>query len=332
MEKSVKNNNKLREEREVRFDSIITCSKEMLRVLDIAKRISQSETSVLLVGVSGTGKELMARAIHNNSFKKDGPFVVVNCAGIPDTLIESELFGHEKGAFTDAISKKKGKFELAHGGTLFLDEIGDLSLFAQPKTLRAVEDKKFMRLGGEEPISVNCRIIAATNKDLPGEVKKGQFREDLYYRLCEIRLDLPPLAQRKADIPMLVDYFIKEFNREFGKNVIGASNIVLSYLMKYHWPGNVRELRSIIKIGMALVSRDTLWLEDLPFKIELAEKEYIDLGSDDFPLDEAEKKHILRVLKYSKWNKSKAAKLLKISRPTLDRKIEKYDLDSGPKP
>ena len=299
----------------------------MLRVIDVAKKISQSETSILLLGESGTGKEVVARAIHNNSFLREGPFVVVNCAGMPDTLIESELFGYEKGAFTDAVGRKKGKFELADGGTLFLDEIGDLSLFAQPKTLRAVEEKKFTRLGGEEPISVNFRIIAATNKDLFKEVKEGRFREDLYYRLCEIRLDLPSLKERKADIPLLVEYFIKQFNQQFNKNIKGASNVVLSYLMKYNWPGNVRELKSIMKIGVSLVGRDTIWLEDLPFKIQLAGEESVTLEETDFPLGRIEKKHIGMVLNYTGGNKAKAAELLKISRPTLDRKIKKYNLE-----
>ena len=326
MNRKKNDNARPKADKEFGFEDIVTCSKGMLNVLDVAKKVSQSEVSVLLIGESGVGKELIAKAIHNASFKKDGPFVVVNCAGIPDTLVESELFGHEKGSFTDAISKKKGKFELAREGTLFLDEIGDLSLVAQPKTLRAVEEKRIERLGSEGSIPVNCRIIAATNKDILGEVREGRFREDLYYRICEVRLDVPPLRERRADIPLLVKHFIREFNQQLGKNVKGASNVVLSYLMRYDWPGNVRELRSLIKIGMSLIGHDTIWLEDLPFKIELKNKDFADLPEADFPLGAVEGKHIHRVLQYTKGNKARAAQLLKISRPTLDRKIKKYKI------
>lgn len=317
----------LKVNKRISFKDIITCSKEMLNVLDVAKKISQSEISVLLIGESGVGKELIARAIHNASFKKDGPFVVVNCAGIPDTLVESELFGHEKGAYTDAVTKKKGKFELANEGTLFLDEIGDLSLIAQPKTLRAVEEKRIEHLGSESSIPVNCRIIAATNKDLLKEVKEGRFREDLYYRLCEIRLDVPPLRERITDVPLLVNSFIKEFNQQLDRNVKGASNVVLSYLMRYNWPGNIRELRNIVKRGMSLIGHDTIWLEDLPFKIELKSEDLSSLPKEDFALEVVERNHIRRVLHYSKGSKARAAQLLKISRPTLDRKIKKYNLE-----
>lgn len=319
-------NNKLLEDKKIGFEDIVTCSEEMLKVLSTAKKASQSEVTVLITGESVTGKELIARAIHNNSYRKDGPFIVVNCAGIPDTLLESELFGHEKGAFTDAISTKKGKFELADGGTLFLDEIGDLSPAAQAKVLRAVEEKRFERVGGEEPITVNCRIIAATNKDLHSEVKAGRFREDLYFRLNEVHLSLPALCERKGDIPLLMEHFIREFNQEFNKNIKGASKVTLAYLMRHNWPGNVRELKSLIRSSMALVGRDVIWLEDLPFKVELVNE--VDLSSQDkdLSLTSVEKAHILKVLNYTKWNKSKAASLLKVSRPTLDKKIREYNL------
>ncbi len=316
---------KSKADRKVGFEDIITSSKEMLELIATARKVSQSSATVLITGESGVGKELIAQAIHNNSLRKEGPFVAINCAGMPDTLLESELFGHEKGAFTDAISRKKGKFELANGGTLFLDEIGDLSPAAQAKTLRAIEQKSFERVGGEETITVDCRIISATNKDLSRELKRGRFREDLYYRLHEIHLGIPALRERKEDIPLLIDHFIKEFNREYQKNIKGVSNVTLAYLMKHNWPGNVRELKSVIKGGMSLVSRDVIWLEDLPFRVEIIGTQF-DSSPQDFSLESAQKERILKVLNYTEWNKAKAASLLKISRPTLDKKIREYGL------
>lgn len=331
MEPVERNNSKLREK--INFNNLVTCSKKMVNLIALAKKTSNADVTVLINGESGTGKELIAQAIHNNSSRKNGPFIELSCAGIPDTLLESELFGHEKGAFTDAVSKKRGKFELANEGTLFLDEIGDLSMAAQAKTLRAVEEKTFERVGGEVSISVNCRIIAATNKKLLTQVKNGSFREDLYYRLHEVCLDLPPLRERKEDIPILTEHFLKEFNQQFHKNIKGVSDVTLSHLMKHNWPGNVRELKSIIKGGTALARRDVIWLEDLPFKIELVSEENISQVGQDFSLKLAEKKHILDVLNYTKWNKANTAGLLKISRPTLDKKIEEYNLkvESPPK-
>ena len=322
-EKTPKKSN---DHKNIDFDNIITQSQNMIEVLDTAKEIAQSDINILVTGETGCGKELVACAIHNNSPRKDGPYVVINCAGIPDTLLESELFGHEKGAFTDASDKRRGKFELAHGGTLFLDEIGDLSAVAQPKILRAIEEKRFARVGGEEPIEVDCRIIAATNKDLRKESTEGKFREDLYYRLCEAHLHLPPLRERQDDIALLTDHFIKEFNGQFNKYVHGASDVVKSYLSRYNWPGNVRELKSIIRIGMALIKNNQMWLEDLPFNIRLMSDEPASPTNKSLALDMIEKEHIANVLKIAQWNKVKAAKLLKVSRPTLDRKIAKYDL------
>jgi transcriptional regulator with PAS, ATPase and Fis domain len=322
-----KTSNKLLEEKKVHFNLFVTCCEAMLSLIETAQKASQSDVSVLLTGESGTGKELIARAIHTNSTRKNGPFVVVNCAGMPDTLLESELFGHEKGAYTDADARVKGKFELANEGTLFLDEIGDLSVAAQAKVLRAVEEKKFERVGGEEPITVNCRIISATNKDLFKQVQEGKFREDLFYRINEVHLKLPSLRERKQDIPKLIDHFIQEFNQQFNKNVKGVSKVTLAYLMGHNWPGNIRELKSIIKASIALVKRDMIWLEDLPFKIVLMDEESIHSSDQDLSLKFAEKEHIVKVLNYAKWNKAKAADLLKISRPTLDKKIHSYHLE-----
>lgn len=322
--------NKLLKDKKIDFDNIVSCSRKMADLVATMRKVAQSEVMVLITGESGTGKERIAQAIHNNSHRKDGPFIEVNCAGMPDTLLESELFGHEKGAFTDAVARKRGKFELANGGTLFLDEIGDLSPAAQAKALRAVEEKRFERVGGEESITVDCRIIAATNRDLFREVKEGRFREDLYYRLHEARFDLPPLRERKEDIPMLIDHFLREFNQQFHKKVKGVSDVTLSYLMKHNWPGNIRELKSIIKGGMALAGHDVVWLEDLPFKIELIGEETTPPSEQDFSLKLAEKEHILKVLNHTNWNKAKAACLLEISRPTLDKKIREYNLETKP--
>ena len=316
-----------KETQNITFDNIVTKSEKMRKIFELAKTVSESEINVLINGETGTGKEILARAIHNNSQRKDGPFVVINCAGIPDTLLESELFGHEKGAFTDASRKKIGKFELARNGTLFLDEVGDLSQNSQPKILRAIEDKRFDRLGGEEPVETNCRIISATNKDLSEEIKNGRFREDLYYRLCETRFLLPSLRERPEDIPLLVNHFIQEFNKKLNKNVEGASDVVQAYLQRYNWPGNIRELKSIIKIGMTLIEHDRMWMEDLPFNVEIISEEKRENLGENLSLEENEKNHILSVLSHTQGNKLKAAQLLKISRPTLDRKISKYNIN-----
>jgi transcriptional regulator with PAS, ATPase and Fis domain len=317
-----------KEEKNIGIEDIVTGSENMFSVLEVAKTVAVSDINVLITGETGTGKELVARAIHNSSSRRDGPFVVVNCAGLPDTLIESELFGHEKGAFTDATSRKKGRFELANEGTIFLDEVGDLSIPAQPKTLRVIEEKIFERLGGEEQLKVNCRIISATNKDLKEEIDKGAFRKDLYYRLHEAHFELPALRERKDDIPLLVDYFIKEFNAKFNKSIEGASDVVQVYLKRYDWPGNVRELKSIIKIGMALIKGEQMWLEDLPFSVQIVSGENKEnLDQKCYALDLIEQEHIEKILRMVKGNKVKAAKLLEISRPTLDRKINKYKIE-----
>ncbi len=327
MEEGKKPEQKLREEKKISFEQIVTASEQMKGLINTARNAAQSEVTVLITGESGTGKELFARAIHNSSPRKDGPVVVVNCAGMPETLLESELFGHEKGAFTDAVARTKGKFELADKGTLFLDEIGDLTPAAQAKTLRAVEEKRFERVGGEEPISVDCRIIAATNKELLKEVKEGHFREDLFYRLNEIHLNILPLRERKEDIPKLIEHFVREFSWQFHKDVKGVSKVTLAYLMGHNWSGNVRELKSIIKASIALVKRNIIWLEDLPFKIQLMDAETIHSDEQDLSLKFAAKEHILNVLNYTKWNKAKASEFLKISRPTLDKKIQTYHLE-----
>lgn len=318
----------------VGFEDIIHRSREIADILDIARRAAESDVTVFITGETGTGKELVAQAIHSNSKRKDGPFIPINCAAVPDTLLESELFGHEKGAYTDAKGLKKGRFELADKGTLLLDEIGDMPLTAQAKLLRAIETQTFERIGGEESISVNTRIIASTNKRVLRELKEKRFRKDLYYRLNEVRIDIPPLRARKDDIPGLVDHFIAEFGKQFDKKIKGVSRVCMSYLMRHEWPGNVRELKGAIRSGIAMMDSDVLWLEHLPFKFELKTADtdrYRKEPEEDLSLKEMEGLHILRILEKTSWNKKETASLLEISRPRLDRKIKAYDLDSSKK-
>ncbi len=305
-------------------------------VRELIEMISKTnKTSVLIQGESGTGKELAANAIHYNSSRSHKPLMKINCSAIPDTLLESELFGYEKGAFTDAKSTKKGLFELADGGTVFLDEIGDMKPFLQSKILRVLENQTFMRVGGEREIKVDVRIIAATNKNLEKLVKEGQFRKDLYYRLKVMVVEMPPLRDRVEDILLLSNLFIEENNRELGKNLKGLSEDAKRLMCQYHWPGNVRELRNVIERGMILADQDFITPKHLPFEIRQSireEKEELnkDLDElDDLSLESAEKAHLSRVLSRFDWNKSKASKVLGISRATLRAKIKRYQLSNN---
>ncbi len=305
-------------------------------VRELIEMISKTnKTSVLIQGESGTGKELAANAIHYNSSRSHNPLMKINCSAIPDTLLESELFGYEKGAFTDAKSTKKGLFELADGGTVFLDEIGDMKPFLQSKILRVLENQTFMRVGGEREIKVDVRIIAATNKNLEKLVKEGQFRKDLYYRLKVMVVEMPPLRDRVEDILLLSNLFIEENNRELGKNLKGLSEDAKRLMCQYHWPGNVRELRNVIERGMILADQDFITPKHLPFEIRQSireEKEELnkDLDElDDLSLESAEKAHLSRVLSRFDWNKSKASKVLGISRATLRAKIKRYQLSNN---
>lgn len=311
----------------IKFGQIITrnpAMKTCIRTAEMAARAH--DVTILLLGENGVGKDMLAEAIHQASVRREGPYIGLNCSALSETLLESELFGHEKGAFTSADKRRRGKFELADKGTLFLDEIGDMTPSAQAKILRAVEHHVFERIGGEEPVRTNARIIAATNQNLAELVAHGKFREDLYYRLNEVSIEVPPLRERKEDIPLFIDLFIEEINKEFDKNVKSVSDVTLKYLMQHDWPGNVRELRSIIKRGMLVTKRDSIWLEDLSFQVELPVESIEELGARDFSLKTAEKKHIQRVLQITKGIKKQACQLLKISRSTLDKKIEEYKL------
>ena len=298
--------------------------KSCVRTAQIAARAN--DVTILILGENGVGKDMMAEAIHSISPRKDGPYIAINCSALSETLLESELFGHEKGAFTSADRRRKGKFELADKGTLFLDEIGDMSSIAQAKILRAVEHHEFERIGGESPVHTNARIIAATNQNLAELVAGGKFREDLYYRLNEVCIEFPPLRERKDDIPLFIDNFIGDFNKEFNKDVKGVSDVSLKYLMQHDWPGNVRELKSVIKRAMLVSKQQTLWLEDLSFKVALPLQSIEEVGSKDFSLKSAECAHIQRVLQISRGVKRQACQLLKISRSTLDKKIKEYKL------
>lgn len=310
-------------------------SPQIQYVRELIGMISKTnKTSVLIQGESGTGKELAANAIHYNSKRANRPFMKINCSAIPDTLLESELFGYEKGAFTDAKMTKKGLFELADGGTLFLDEIGEMKPYLQSKILRVIENQTFMRIGGEREIKVDVRIIAATNRDLESLVKEGAFRKDLYYRLKVMVVEMPPLRNRPEDILLLSNLFIEANNKEYGKNIKGLTEEAKKLLVQYNWPGNVRELKNVIERAMILTDQEYISPKFLPFEIRQDErvkhtesKEYKNFDFEVMPLEEMEKIYLDNVLKKLDWNKSKVSKILGISRATLRAKIKKYGLE-----
>jgi DNA-binding NtrC family response regulator len=306
-------------------------SKSMQEVFTLIYKIAQSDaTTVLISGESGTGKDLVAKAIHYESQRFQYPFMAMNCGSLPDTLLESELFGHEKGAFTDAIAAKKGLFELADKGTVLLDEIGDASPSLQVKLLRFIEEKTFKRIGGTKDIEVDVRIITAANKPLDRLVKEGQFREDLYYRLKVIPVHLTPLRERATDIPLLTNYFLDQFNKEFNKHVAGVSAEAMTILKHYHWPGNVRELRNVLERIMILENVDVIQLQHLPLEITLRQKstfqDTLHLPTTGVALSDVEKELIQQALERTGGNQSQAAHLLQISRHALRYKMKKYHL------
>jgi two-component system response regulator AtoC len=312
-------------------------SPQIQYVKELIGMISKThKTSVLIQGESGTGKELAANAIHYDSKRGNKPLMKINCSAIPDSLLESELFGYEKGAFTDAKNTKKGLFELADGGTVFLDEIGDMKPFLQSKILRVLENQTFMRVGGERELKVDVRIIAATNKNLEALVREGLFRKDLYYRLKVMVIEMPPLRDRVEDILLLSNLFIEENNREHNKNIRGFSEEAKKLLTQYHWPGNVRELKNVIERAMILTDQDFITHKQLPFELRqtggfdraMSTPELSEI-TDEMSLDHVEKIHLTKVLKSLEWNKSKASKVLGISRATLRAKIRKYSLSDN---
>jgi DNA-binding NtrC family response regulator len=311
------------------FENIIGTSSKMQQVYEVVKQVAPSKANILIEGDSGTGKELIANAIHCLSDRKDKPLIKVHCAALNENLLESELFGHEKGSFTGAINQKKGKFESADGGTIFLDEIGEISTSTQVKLLRVIQEREFDRVGGVAPIKVDVRIIAATNRDLQEEVKKGNFREDLFYRLKVISINMPRLKDRPSDIPLLINAFVKEFAEINGRQNITISPKALAMLEGYNWPGNVRELRNVIEGAVVMCKGGVINDENLPWFIkdnQQANTISLDTG---ISLSEAEKRVIYATLAMTKGNKSKAAEVLKIGRKTLHRKLEEYEGKTG---
>jgi DNA-binding NtrC family response regulator len=304
------------------YEDIIGRSEAMQEVFEMIKAVTDTNATVLITGETGTGKELVARAIHSNSSQRYGPFVATSCGALPETLLESELFGYEKGAFTGADRTKKGRFELAHGGTLFLDEVGDISIKTQIKLLRALQEKSFSRLGGTEPIKVDLRLVSATNRDLVAAIEDGSFRSDLYYRLNVVTIQLPPLRERKDDVPLLAAHFINKYNVEFNKKFDRVNRKAMDFLMDYHWPGNVRELENVIERAIVIAQGPEVKIDHLPFcNVEATPTE--DLQS----LQEVERLHIEKMLQRNDWNIAKTARLLNIDRSTLHKKIKKFDLE-----
>ena len=304
------------------FEDIIGRSEPMQEVFEMIKAVTDTNATVLVTGETGTGKELVARAIHSNSSQRYGPFVATSCGALPETLLESELFGYEKGAFTGADRSKKGRFELAHGGTLFLDEVGDISIKTQIKLLRVLQEKSFSRLGGTEPIKVDVRLISATNRDLVAAIEDGSFRNDLYYRLNVVTIQLPPLRERKDDVPLLAAHFINKYNVEFNKKFDRVDRKAMDFMIDYHWPGNVRELENVIERALVIDQGPEVKIDHLPFcNVEAIPTEAPQA------LQEVERLHIEKMLQRNDWNIAKTARLLNIDRSTLHKKIKKFGLE-----
>jgi DNA-binding NtrC family response regulator len=323
-------NERLRREVDDRygFDSIIGRSMPMEGVFEKVRQVAPTRASVLIQGETGTGKEVIAKAVHFNSPRRRKPFIAVNCGALSQTLLESELFGHEKGAFTGAVKLKPGRFELAHGGTIFLDEIGETTPELQVRMLRVLQEQEFERVGGTKPVKVDVRVIAATNRDLKKEVEAGRFREDLYYRLNVIRLDLPPLRDRTDDIPLLVNHFLKHFCKEHGRE-LEVSQKAMSLLLNHQWPGNVRQLRTVIESAVILSTGKEILPKNLPEELrndaQPANSIRLRVG---MTVSDAERELIRATLAELQGNKAKAARLLGLGRKTLYRKLEEYEIDA----
>lgn len=316
------------------FENFIGDSKPIQKVFELIEKVADTDSTVLITGESGTGKELIAKAIHYNSYRRDNPMVVINCGAIPEELLESELFGHEKGAFTGAHKMRVGRFELANGGTIFLDEIGDMSPNLQVKLLRVLQEQKFERVGGMKTLEIDVRIIAATNKNLINAVNRGSFRQDLYYRLNVIPIKVPPLRHRKSDIPLLIDFFFKRIDPRKRDGINGFSSEAEDALVAYDWPGNVRELENMVERMSILANGDEIELEDVPDSIKgkgaKIESIEVTIPKDGIVFDQAveeyERQLILEALNETNWVKTKAAKLLNINRTTLIEKMKKKKL------
>lgn len=317
-----------------KFENLIGMSFPMQKVFEMIEKVADTNATVLITGESGVGKELVARAIHYNSSRKDNPLVVVNCGALPETLLESELFGYEKGAFTGALATRLGRFEIANGGTIFLDEIGDMSINLQVKLLRVLQEREFERLGGNKPIKVDVRVIAATNRNLEQLVKEGKFREDLYYRLNVVPIHIPPLRERKQDIPLLVDHFIRLSNAINNGQIEGVSEEAMKLLMEYDYPGNVRELQNVIERIVVLKKRGRIEVDDLPEKMIRPTKPVFEFDLSkgyETLVTEFEKSLIMKALAEAKGIKSKAAKALNLNRTTLIEKMRRLGITSPSK-
>ena len=316
------------------FENIIGDNEKIQKIFETIEKVADTDSTILILGESGTGKELIAKAIHYNSYRREGPFVPVNCAAIPSELLESELFGHEKGAFTNAIRTRIGRFELANGGTLFLDEIGDMSPNLQSKLLRVLQERQFDRVGGIKTIKIDIRVIAATHQNLKKTVEEGKFREDLYYRLNVIPIEVPPLRKRVSDMPLLIHHFINQFNKSKNRQIQDLEPEALKRLMQYHWPGNVRELENVIERVVILSNKEIITVEDLPEKFQSPQEtgHMVPEGipeegiSLDTAVSEFEKALILQALNKTGWVKNKAAQLLNLNRTTLIEKIKRQNL------
>jgi two-component system NtrC family response regulator len=313
-----------------RFESILAQSRRMRSVLEIAVQVARRDSTVLLTGESGTGKELLAKAIHQNSLRADKPFVTVNCGAMPENLAESELFGHRKGSFTGAIADRIGKFESANEGTIFLDEVGELTLPLQVKLLRVIQEREVDKVGNNHPIKVNVRILAATNRNLKNLIDDGLFREDLYYRLSVVTIDVPPLRERREDIPLLAQHFIKQFSERYAISKLSITEAVLEKLAQYNWPGNVRELQNVIERVSVLAKSDKIDVDELPPEIRSSSSRIASISfklpEEGIDLEEIEKEILLQALEKHSWNQSQASRYLNISRKTLIYRMEKFAL------
>ena len=308
------------------FSNIIGKSESMKKIFEVVQQVAPSRASVLITGASGVGKEMIADALHYNSPRRDKPLIKVHCAALTETLLESELFGHERGSFTGAVARKRGRFELAHLGTIFLDEIGEISQNVQIKLLRVLEDKTFERVGGEETIEVDVRVIAATNRELKAAIENGEFREDLYYRLNVVNIHIPPLRERKEDIPLLMATFVKEFSEENGKNIEAIEPKARMILYNYSWPGNVRELRNCIESSVVMSKSNIITVDDLPPHINTeSDQEFVRITTGS-TLADIEREVVRATLAQQNGNKTRAAEVLGIGRKTLHRKLQEYGL------